>query len=219
MVVHNKITGESFELDPARARVRRMQKRLKSWVEALHPMIQDSGKFRLVMVTLTYGSGQEWKAGHIRSFMLEIRKVLGQSLLAYSWVGELQERGAVHYHVLLMVKRGTQIPKPDESGLWPYGMTKIETARSTWYVMAYSGKEHQKFGNFPAGMRMFAIWVKKNFLAGETAWRIRLSVVPAWLYEQIKSWEIYGYQLQRKRGGWMVLGCYYESPWEVIDFE
>jgi hypothetical protein len=56
------------------------------------------------------------------------------------------------------VKTGTKVPVPDKSGMWKKGMSRIETARSPFYLVAYLGKEYQKnFDNMPKGCRVFGI--------------------------------------------------------------
>jgi hypothetical protein len=91
-----------------------------------------------------------------------MRKILrrkGIITFAYAWVGELQERGAVHFHILIYAKG--KIPKPDKSRMWNNGSTKIELARTPFYLLVHTGKEYQKdFDKFPKGMRAFGVWIK-----------------------------------------------------------
>jgi hypothetical protein len=221
MKVRNRITGKEFQFSAKRARLRRVQKRVMSWSEVIKPYTDRVGETtRLVMVTLTYGGSYSWEAGHIRAFMLRIRKDLGLGLLAYAWVAELQERGAVHYHVLLLVKRGTKIEYPDSSGAWPYGLTRIETARSPFYILTYTGKEYQKVGIFPKGLRMFAVWIADGVVSAVTRWFFRLSAIPGWLRDEIKGdLGIVGAKFKRVvGGGWECDGVFYRSPWEVIEY-
>jgi hypothetical protein len=160
--------------DSPAARVRRCQRRVVGWAEALprdpRRVRRAGGKIaigpRLVMLTLTYVDAEGWKPNDIRNFMLDLRKELGEALLAYAWVLEMQQRNAPHYHVLLYVKRGTDIPKPDEK-LWKHGMSRIETAKSAFYIAKYTGKAYQKH-NLPSGARMFAVWIKKGAINDET---------------------------------------------------
>jgi len=63
---------------------------------------------RLLMLTLTAPGGaldvEAWNQGASRmwsSFLLALRKKFGGTSLSYWKVGELQKRGAIHYHVLL----------------------------------------------------------------------------------------------------------------------
>ena len=50
--------------------------------------------------------------------MKRLREKLDEELLAYAWVGEMQERGAVHYHMYILVQAGADVPRPDESEMW-----------------------------------------------------------------------------------------------------
>lgn len=160
-ILLNRKTNQVMVLDNFKVRYNRMRRRIAGWVEIMrsYPDIQ------FVMVTLTYAPEHDWQPNHIREFMLSYRKVLGENLLAYAWVAELQKRGAVHYHVMLVVPNmltvGDDLPYPDEAGLWPYGFTRVEIARTPFYLITYLGKEYQKdFSNFPKGIRVFAVHVK-----------------------------------------------------------
>lgn len=168
VVITNGTEEQTIE-GPA-ARVRHCQQRVMGWAGALP---RDNRRLRrgarkvaigprLVMLTLTYADAETWKPNDIRNFMLSLRKVLGEALLAYAWVLEMQKRGAPHYHVLLYVKRGTNIPKPDEE-LWKHGLSRIETAKSAFYIAKYTGKEYQKH-DLPPNARMFAVWIKSGAL-------------------------------------------------------
>jgi hypothetical protein len=118
VLVQNAETGEGWEIDPDAARLSRLRRRVHAWADALRDYTQDNRKYRKVMITLTYRPGVEWQPGHIRVFMRRLRKRLRAALVAYAWVAEMQRRGAVHYHVLLVVRRGASIPRPDDAGLW-----------------------------------------------------------------------------------------------------
>lgn len=221
MKAKNVNTGQIIEFSPRKARLRRVQKRVRSWAEVIQPFIQKVGvTHRMVMITLTYEGVNDWKKNDIREFMLRVRKELGKSLLAYSWVAELQKRGAVHYHVLLLVPKGTKIPKPDEAGWWEKGMSRIETAKSPFYILTYTGKEYQKVGIFPKGLRMFAVWVADGVVSAVTRWFFRLSTLPSWLVEELKGdLRIVGAKFKRvPGGGWSVAGVVYKSPWEIIEY-
>lgn len=133
-----------------------MRARLFAWSKIMTSECEKKN-YRKVMITLTLAKIEDYKSGLIRDYMKKIKQSLGAGLMAFAWVAELQERGAVHYHVLLAVKRGTNIPMPDSSGMWPYGSTKIETARTYYYICKYVGKEYQKdFDKFPKSARLYS---------------------------------------------------------------
>jgi hypothetical protein len=139
-----------------------MRKRIADWVNVLNGFYPDK---RFIMVTLTYAPKRDWQPNHIRSFMLSMRKTLGESIFAYAWVAEMQMRGAIHYHIMFLVpdtlEIGDDFPYPDQAGMWPYGMTRVEIARTPFYLVTYLGKEYQKdFSRFPKGIRVFAVYIK-----------------------------------------------------------
>jgi hypothetical protein len=216
MKIRSKLTGETFEVSPHKSRVRRLQKRVKAWADVTKPLIDKVGvDYRLVMITLTYSQVDGWRKNHIREFMLSLRGCLGGSLLSYAWVAELQKRGAVHYHVIVLVKRGTNIPLPDE--FWKHGVTRIETARSPFYLLTYTGKEYQKFGKFPKGLRLFAVWIGKDAIHELSRWFFKLSALPAWLMDCLKGSSVIGKPVRRREGGGWCCGDFsYFSPYELV---
>lgn len=214
----NTETGEFIEIDKDQQRISRMRKRVFAWADMLGGFLQDKSRYRLVMLTLTYAKIDDWRPKQITKFMLDMRKRLGENLLGYAWVAEMQSRGAVHYHVLLIVKKGSSIPKPDKSGLWPWGITRIETARTHFYICTYVGKEHQKMGDFPKGLRMFAIWIKKGIITKLQKWFLSLSSLPSWLCNIVKGQEKYLLEKIRRDpgGGWVIAGEKFRSPFQLV---
>lgn len=99
---------------------------------------------RCVMVTLTYaGTNADWKPDHVSMFIRHVRQWLNRRdvRFRYVWVAELQKRGVIHYHVAIWLPAGVDLPKPDNCGWWPHGMTRIETARAAVpYLMKYLSK-------------------------------------------------------------------------------
>jgi len=209
----NKVTGDVIQTDASRSRIARMRRRVRSWAKSLDGVITDG--HRVVMVTLTYRDVDGWRPNHIRDFMLRLRRRLGGQLIAYSWVAELQLRGAVHYHVLLVVKKGTNVPFPDDE-LWEHGFTRIETAKTVYYIVKYTGKEYQKVGRFPKGLRMFAVWMSKAVDAVRY-WSYRLSALPQWLGDIVFSIaDFSSWPCRAVGGGWWYRGDRYHSPWIVL---
>jgi hypothetical protein len=225
--------GESLRIDSEQARLRRCQKRVHAWAEALpvpktrkvtrRGYTVDTGPV-MKMITLTYADADGWNPNDIRGFMKTVRRELGSNLLAYAWVAETQERGTPHYHVLLYVKRNAKIPEPDTAGWWTHGYTRIETARKPHYILKYTGKEYQKEG-LPAGARMFAVWLSKEAVDADGRFAFRLSAVPAWLHGALhEAREHCGAQVTWKRkegGGWIIrdTGEVLYSPWIVESIE
>lgn len=215
--IRNKKTGEVFQITKAKARISRLRRRVFAWAKTGQPMQQGEG-LRMVMQTLTYRGVDDWKANQIRDYMQVVRKHLGKKLLSYAWVAELQRRGAVHYHVLLVVRKGAKIPHPDKAGWWPWGMTKVQTARTVFYICKYVGKEYQKEGPFPKGLRMFAVWFADGVIEDLQRWFFRLSSLPGWLQEVIRALpqEYGGKWARAPGGGWVYEGTEYQSPYEFL---
>ena len=214
MRIANKKTGEVFEVSNAKSRISRLRRRVFSWAGVVRPVT--GATTRMVMITLTYRKSWLWMPNHIRKFMLKVRKHLGGNLHAYAWVAELQERGAVHYHVILIVNRGTAIPMPDKTGWWTYGSTKIQSANSPYYIAKYTGKEYQKEGPFPKGLRMFAVWISDSLVDDPARWEFKLSAVPSWFREVIRQLQPGGKWKRAEGGGWIYEGLFYPSPYEYI---
>lgn len=116
------------------------------------------GGFRYhgVMVTLTYRQGETWHARHISHFLKAARewhRRLGRSM-HYVWTAEMQERGAVHYHVVFWLPSGYRLPKPDQRGWWPHGSTRIDPARTAVGYLAKYASKGADGPAFPRGVRI-----------------------------------------------------------------
>lgn len=216
--IRNKLTGEVKTFTKVQGRLSRQRRRVSAWAKAIKPVLEDGEKYRRVMITLTYASGDDWRPNQIKIFLQSLRKLLGSRLYAYAWVAELQARGAVHYHVLLVVKKGTKIPEPDTSGMWKWGFSNIQTARTIFYIVKYIGKEHQKVGRFPKGLRIFAVWVADGVIEEMAKWFFRTSSLPGWFRKEvIASIDNWGEKWKRvPGGGWEFTGQVFASPWEYL---
>jgi hypothetical protein len=115
------------------------------------------------MVGLTYAPANEWQPLHISQFLAAVRNRFRRKLkgrkLPYLWVSELQQRGAVHYHLVIFLPCGVKFPRPDKTGLWPHGNTSRELARNPYgYLAKYLSKMKQKEeDNFPKGLRLYGV--------------------------------------------------------------
>jgi hypothetical protein len=176
-VLRNPGLGKVMVLDPCQVRYNRMRNRISTWANVLNVY----SDIKLVMVTLTYSPEHTWEPNHIKAFMRSMRRTLTDRLWGYAWVAELQKRGAIHYHVMLVVPNdlvvGEDLPYPDEAGLWPYGFTRTETARTVFYLVTYLGKEYQKdFSAFPKGIRVFAVYIRQD----EAKLKLRYDSLPSY---------------------------------------
>jgi len=160
--MRNVYTGKVVVIDTFAIRLGRMKTRIFEWAQKVDAW-RASNPSRLVMVTLTYRRVCDYKPGHIGDYLRNVKKRLGSNLLALAWVAELQKRGAVHYHVVFLVQPGTDIPKPDKHGYWTHGMSKIETAKTAFYLATYTGKEYQKaLSRYPKSCRLYAVSIRPS---------------------------------------------------------
>lgn len=194
-LVPYKTSGNIISLHPNECALRRI-KRLKRSVWAsghLHSLAERGHRPAVCwFVTLTYKGVDDWRPDHISYAIRHYRqwcKRVGVPC-RYTWVAELQSRGAVHYHLLAWLPRGFSMPlwdKPHGKRLafWPHGMSNTQIARSgVGYLMKYLSKLGE-FHRFPVGLRLYGIggldatgrkirgwyglptWVKRSFGVGD----------------------------------------------------
>ncbi len=218
VVIRNYKTGEYITLDKREARLSKMRKRVFSWADTLKEYLNETQKFRKVMITLTYKGVEDWQPNHIRDYLKALKRKLGKNLIACAWVSELQKRGAVHYHIILVCQKGTRIPTPDKSRMWKHGMSKIETAKTVYYLCSYLKKYYQKEGEFPKGMRMYSVWISKGAVEAIALWMMRVSTLPRWFAEKVLEFSDYkGEKWERcKGGGWIFAGKFFRSPYAFM---
>ncbi len=217
----DKRTGEIIEASPLELRLGRLKKRLSffsSWKDEVNEMVSDVDT---IMVTLTYRNIDDWRPRHVTEFIRKVRRYLGKSMYGYFWVAEMQERGAVHYHVVFVVMQGFRLPKPDEEGYWTYGMTRVEKVNHVYsYLSKYLSKDEQKAA-YPKGLRIFgcSIYILQNWGA---MWKL-----PVWVNEginrlvleaddkdqRLKFLRLEG--LRKVKGGYLCAGHLVASPYAM----
>ncbi len=162
-----------IQIDRHASRVTRLRKSLGVAAKSLHnagPLNQ-----QVWMQTLTYaGDNSNWRPEHISRFLDALRKwhyaKTGNKTVRYCWVAELQQRGVIHYHVVVWLAAGLTPPKPDtawrrtdarglvhiEPPMWPHGMSnRLKATAPIAYLMKYASKvESKNVGNFPHGARI-----------------------------------------------------------------
>jgi len=167
----NHQTQKAVVVDVFSKQLLKMRSRIFAWAEVVDDarkyFVERGRRTRMVMVTLTYRRVQDYRPGHMNYYLKNLKQMLGDGLLAWAWVAELQERGAVHYHLVLVVFQGTNIPMPDVSHkasngrtykpMWSHGRSNMRTAKTSFYLVTYTGKESQKdLSRYPKGCRMYA---------------------------------------------------------------
>ena len=164
--------AETVEIDKNLARITRLRKSLGVAAKCLHNL--GARNQRIWMQTLTYrGDNSQWRAEHISRYLDALRKWhysrTGSKKVRYVWCAELQERGVIHYHVILWLDNALTPPKGDRPWkstsrgmvvwhppMWPHGMTRRDEAHSpVAYIMKYASKiESKNIGGFPRGARI-----------------------------------------------------------------
>lgn len=230
MELFNRVTGETLPVDPLERRISYMQKRVHAWERMLNPYLSrvgvPGGGVKLVYLGLTYRPGEVWHPLDISEFIVTVRSHLGDRLMGYCWVAEVQpQRGVIHYNVFLLVPMSADVPKPDKAGWWVHGSTfreDRERGTAQYAASAYGAKRAQKEG-LPAGAHMFCVWIRSDLLSWEQRFEWWWSSKPRWLLE---AWIFSGYAMGRdsvfpeyRRGeGWLIPGgepFYFNSPWEL----
>jgi hypothetical protein len=174
---------------------------------------QGGQRYRAAFVTLTYRPGNEPQPRHLSTFQTHVRNWLARrgALLRDVWVAELQERGAVHFHVLIFLPRGLTLPKPDKQGWWPHGFSNCKwVRRPVGYMVKYATKTRSK-GALPPGQRLWGY----AGLRGTGRDHLRWWLAPQWLRGMVVPGDVL-----RRVGRWWenhTTGIAYRSPYELLD--
>jgi len=208
------------EMDTDEMRLNRMKRRLETWETALRRSI-DAKLVKVMAITLTYdtngtrtGKPASWEPRHISDLMKKIRKHCGDKLLGYCWVAELQERGVIHYHLLLVLEPRTYIPYLDQEGWWPWGMTEVKPLKrvSSSYLTKYVQKGLEGRGRLPKGARMFACVLRMEledferffFKLSAAVGHVRRKMGDLW-QKQLDVFPFDGWSWKpRDGGGWLI---------------
>jgi hypothetical protein len=160
-VLVNIVSGKVAVKDMYEERLGKMQRRVRGWADVVAVMAKKM-PLRLVMVDLTYDPKRSsYKPKDIQNYMKSTKQRLGEKLIGWAWVAELHRDGRLHYHVIFAMKRGTNFPMPDKGGSWPHGMSKVQTARTPFYLVTYVGKEYQKdLSQYPKSCRLYAVSIR-----------------------------------------------------------
>lgn len=125
---------------------------------------------------------------------------------------ELTKRLRPHYHLLFWLPRGIKLPKPDESGWWKHGSTRIEWAK---HAVGYMAKYASKFVpeaavHLPRGFRTHAV----GGLNEESRREMR------WWKSPLEAREHLGESadIRKVLGGYAdkLTGLFWPSPWRVL---
>lgn len=173
-----------------------------------------STRYRKTLVTLTYADADGWEPGHIGTFRRRLRDWCKARKIParFVWVAELQQRGALHYHVLVWVPRRYRLPKPDRAGWWPHGMSNIKEAQhAVSYLAKYASKTTADEAiRYPKGARMHGA----GGLSPESRRHIRYWQAPEWVREALTGRA----DIRKVVGGYAcrITGEFLPSPWQVF---
>jgi hypothetical protein len=176
--VHKSETTISFSAEAvATRRVKRLKKSV--WASGHLHAFADKGHRppQCWFVTLTYVGVNDWRKDHMSTTMGLYRKWCKRIGVAcrYTWVAELQGRGAVHYHLLCWLPQGVRMPHWDRpvgkhQAFWPHGMTNTDKALSgVGYLMKYLSKLGE-LTVFPKGLRLYGIGGLDSQARGVRSW-------------------------------------------------
>lgn len=218
-LVHSETSDTPIiEVDPRASRLNRM-KRGTITAARLHQQATERGGFRAkaAMLTLTYRPDVDWSPRHVSDLMKHLRQWLARRGVParYVWVAELTKAGRVHYHVIVWLRKGLTLPKPDKQGWWPHGLTRIEWARNgVGYMAKYASKGDGDGGGFPKGARIHGQGGLDQDARRERSWWLS----PSWVRSK---WPAPAYRPARAPGGgWVsrVTGEWMPSPW-LVEFK
>lgn len=174
---------------------------------------QGGFRVKVAMLTLTYRPDANYDARHVTQCVSRIREYLRRRGhgCRYVWVLENTKAGKPHYHLLLWLPRGVTLPKPDKRGWWPWGLTRIEWARSAvGYLAKYASKGTEK--PFPKGARLYGNGGLTKAGRAERSWWL----CPNWVREA------FGMEHRPTRapgGGWVsrLTGDWLPSPYRLVE--
>ena len=217
MPIHNRVSLAPVEFtspeDQKKARLARMRHIVWLGVKNLERMAQED-RGQLVMYTLTYRGVKDWWP---RDICACTRWLRSQGVSGYVWVGELQKRGAVHYHVLALLPEGQPWIKPTlEHGGWARGFTWVTPGiKHPLYIMKYlqKGDTNGTQTFFPKGFRLYAISrsIIRRF-EFEDAVSYRRANIPQWAWSETED-STFDLCTQRKPGRIVTRGLDAISPY------
>lgn len=148
-----------IEIDRDRNRIKRMRTTVGHAARLIDFAAGEGGRrMRKKFWTLTYRDVDGWEPNHINEFRRRVAQWCKRKGIdfRYVWVSELQQRGAVHYHVVVWVPQHIRVPYPDKCGWWTHGSTNTKDVVSpASYLAKYASKTTADMSaRYPKGARM-----------------------------------------------------------------
>lgn len=191
-----------FLVDADEARLRRMKRSVCKAAEVHQSAMQHAQGYAPAMVTLTYASMGDWHPRHLSAAVKLCREWLARRghKMRYVWVAELQDRGAIHYHLITWFpcskggRKTTDTPPFwDAQGWWPHGHSQSAWADNpVGYIASYVTKINSK-DRLPCGARMHG---SGGFDLAQRA-RMAYHSRPTW----VRDLSYIGQKIKRARGG------------------
>lgn len=217
------LRGRGLKINTRKARLARMRACVITGAEH-HQQATTGGGFRWrsFMVTLTYRRDDQWRPEHITTALKAFREWCRRAgaPCRYVWTAELQQRGAVHYHIVIWLPMRYWLPKWDKRGWWPHGASRNDVVRKS--AVGYVAKYASKMANdeaawqlkFPKGLRMHGC----GGLSEAQAMQRRWALSPVYVREYWDSW-LLNVHRARIGGGWVsrATGEWLASKWHLGD--
>lgn len=207
---------DRFLIDRDAKRIKRMRTTVGHVARLLHfdaHMERHAQRWNKKFITLTYRRGEDWRPDHMAGFRKAVWHWCRKNGVRcrYVWVAELQERGALHYHIILWLPKGKFMPRPDTAGWWPHGMSNVKTAQNpVAYIAKYASKTTTSQAcQYPKGARMHG----HAGLDPEARRHVRYWMAPIWVRDALSGRA----DIRKVSGGYMdkFTGEFLASPWRV----
>jgi hypothetical protein len=200
----------------------------------------NDARFRPKFITLTFANIQEsWKAEKaIQKFLNALRtwaKRQGVGMLAYFWTSEVQARGALHYHILVL--GAPFIRKEQAAKWWKYGFIDMRAVDDMGRAFKYLAKYLWKWGKsaaepdaLPDWWFLFSAYEKRRYGFSKFFTLPPLDRLPRWVRDSIKEGGLTALVCKASRpagGGWDVKFnfdgvegvAHFASPFKVMEFQ
>jgi len=209
----NQDGSQEITLYRHEGRLKRMRGSVRASAELLHQEAHTGGyRTRAVLVTLTYRPDVDWGTRQVTAFIRCVRAWLVRrgAGCRFVWVLELTQAARPHYHVLFWLPKGLTLPKPDKQGWWPWGLTRIEWARSAvGYLVKYASKGVDGT-QLPKGARLHGCGGLSAAGRSLRTWRL----CPVWVQECLS---VEDRPVRARGGGWVsrLTGQFEPARWRL----
>ncbi len=218
-------------------------------LQKAHSFKCDLKRFRPKFITLTFaGIVESWQAERaIQKFLDALRhwaKRCGVKVLAYFWTSEVQERGALHYHILVL--GAPFLTKKLLASWWSHGFSDVravdDIGRAFKYLAKYLWKwgkiwdtlkvlENDEVAALPPWWFLFSVFSKRRYGFSKWFQRPAIERIPRWLRNEIEDIGFLDLLVKASRavgGGWRLefagddvgetLSVIVSSPYKVVEW-